>query len=314
MARTRRDDEQPTPPAEPKLAPLSRAMRSEWTVVLAASLLLSVACYFMWQAYGGRVLRHPTYLLTREQIHCTAVPSWIRHDIVDEVLRRSKIEMNLNDPQLTPTLFAAFKLSPWVSDVKFVGKEYPAKVNIELEYRKPVAWVHVWTSDLNGQQIPGVQPVDATGVWLPPEDFSQDDLGAYARIAVGETSPTGPAGALWGDKRVHDAARLAAALQQIWHDLELYQIEPTQEPLAAGENIEFDIVTRGRGILIHWGHAPGEEVLGEPTVENKIAYLGEAIHPHRVDAGGIGYHIIDLRRLPSNWSQTARRGEAPVRN
>ena len=98
-------------------------------------------------------------------------------------------ELNLLDPQVTVRVAQAFATHSWVKTVRRVRKHHPARIQVDLEYRRPAAMVEV---DLAGEK--GLLPVDETGVLLPPSDFSPDQAKEYPRIGIGHTTPAGPVG------------------------------------------------------------------------------------------------------------------------
>ena len=51
--------------------------------------------------------------------------------------------LSIMDDNLTRRVYDAFSLHPWVGKVRQVRKFYPARVEVELVYRKPVCMVAV---------------------------------------------------------------------------------------------------------------------------------------------------------------------------
>ncbi|MFO0870119.1 MAG: cell division protein FtsQ/DivIB [Pirellulales bacterium] len=226
---------------------------------------------YVWQRWGGLVRNHPRYAIVPEQIEITPQPEWIQSQVKDEVVRDGNLAtLSLLDPQVTVKVAHEFGLHCWVADVKRVRKEYPSRIFVDLEYRRPVAMVEVVT---NGQR--GLLPVDAQGVLLPPQDFSAEQTREYLRIAVGDTLPVGSAGTSWGDPDVAAAAGIAATLRDAWRPARLYRItltNPGAAPRDRSADRQFDLLTRD-GVKIHWGHAPGQEVRQEPAAADKVARL-----------------------------------------
>jgi hypothetical protein len=173
-----------------------------------------------------------------------------------------------------------------------VTKRYPARVEIEVEYRRPAAIVA-----LGGESW---WPVDATGVVLPREDFSAYDARSYPQITDVPGGPYGPTGAAWGDVRVHGAAHIAAALADRWQTWGLIRIAPLV--VGAGfdgdEDYEFALYTQ-RGTRIYWGHGPDNAMPGEPTTADKAARLADYFAKRgtldgSADGGSVGQDL-DLR-------------------
>ena len=137
---------------------------------------------------GRFVARHPQYQLTADRIHITPQPPWIRSDVKAEVLRDASLIGTvsvLDDPDaLVRRIQDAFEFHPWVAQVLGIRKRLPASLDIELEYRRPVAAVE--TSD--GRNLT-LTPIDVDGVRLPEADFTELDASYLPRI-IGTYQPT----------------------------------------------------------------------------------------------------------------------------
>lgn len=249
--------------------------------ILAAAVIGTALAglLYAWQRWGEPGLNPAEYTVTLDRIAVTPQPAWIHADVKAEVLRSAgTAQLNLRDPQLVEALAAAFVLHPWVKQVVRVQKHYPARVNVELEYRRPVAAVEVAS-----QNEPGLLFVDATGVLLPSADFAQGQAKDFLRIVAGNETPAGVYGTVWGSERIAGAARVAAAWEETgvrgqgtedsapkrWQKLKLYRVVPLQS--SSGE-ISYELHTAD-GARILWGAAPGSESPGEPSPEQKIAAL-----------------------------------------
>ena len=98
-----------------------------------------------WYVVRDRVHQSDEYLLTADRVDLTPLPPWIHSDIKTEVLGSASLDgpLSILDPQLTQRLHDAFPLHPWVEQVIKVSKQYPARVKVELVYRRPVCMVEV---------------------------------------------------------------------------------------------------------------------------------------------------------------------------
>jgi hypothetical protein len=270
---------------------------------------------YAWQRWGEPNLSPDEFTVTQNQIVVTAQPGWIHADVKAEVLRTAgKAQWNLRDPKLVEEMAAAFALHPWVAKVVQVRKRYPARVDVELEYRRPVAAVEV-----SSNNEPGLLFVDAAGVLLPSADFAPGQAKDFLRIAAGKETPAGVYGTAWGSERVAGAARIAAAWEgggaedrgqstedselKRWQKLKLYRIVPLQ---ASSGDITYELRTQ-EGARIVWGAAPGSESAGEPSPEEKMTLLEHYV----ADKGPLdrenGPTSIDLRQpAPAAKSASAK--------
>jgi hypothetical protein len=238
------------------------------------------------------------------QIQITPPPRWVPEDIVEKVFARAGFDdsLSLLDPELSEKVALAFYTHPWIERLKQVRKSYPARVQVEVVYREPVATVEV----IGG----GYYPIDRFGHLLPNEDFSAADIDRYPMIKQVSTPPTGNLGQSWGDPAVLGAAELAAVLtkpneagQSWWNALGLKSILAPKRT-AVDENIEdlqFRIATAG-GSQIVWGRHPLTTHPGELTVAVKLGRLAD-YHQRYVgfDSGPSAY-LIDIR----DWRVTER--------
>ena len=260
---------------------------------------------YAWQRWGEPHLSPEEYAVTLDQIIVTPQPAWIHADVKAEVLRTTAAaRLNLRDPKLVEEVAAAFALHPWVAKVVSVRKRYPARVDVELEYRRAVAAVEV-----SSKNEPGLLFVDAAGILLPSADFAPGQAKDFLRIAAGKETPAGVYGTAWGSERVAGAARIAAAWEGIgqesgvrgqesadelkrWQKLKLYRIVPLQSPSGL---VTYELRTKADARIV-WGAAPGSESDGESTPEQKMALLEHYV----ADKGPLdrenGPAAIDLRQ------------------
>lgn len=253
-----------------------------------------------WYVVRDRVQQSHEYLLTADRVDLTPLPPWIHSDIKTEVLGSASLDgpLSILDPNLTQRLHDAFPLHPWVQRVVRVTKQYPARVKVELQYRRPVCMV----------EVPGgLFAVDAESVLLPSGDFSPNEASRYPRLSQVPTIPLGQVGTHWGDPRVAGGSRLAALLLETWNHLRLARIVPSPQPLdEAGEVFSYELQTL-QGTKIIWGRPPGADPAGEPAPESKLARLQQLADQHgSLDSAG----AIDLR-MPGTWQSSTRTAQKP---
>lgn len=265
-------------------------------MALAVMIALGVSG---WNKWGPTITNGPSYKLDESKFEVTPQPTYIHANVKRDALRAGGlVELSILDPKLTEKVQHAFAVHTWVASVTRITKHHPARVVVELEYRQPAGMVEIAQGDERG-----LLPVDRTGVLLPPEDFSANQVRNFLRISVGPTTPEGPVGTPWGDKRIEAAAQIASALEPVWQKLQLYRIVHTN--IDAAGLPSFDIVTRD-GAKVIWGHAPGQESSGEATASEKVAQLTlwhEKNGPLTTSGGKSELNVRDGQRAGTAASQ-----------
>jgi hypothetical protein len=278
---------QPDPPSALRVS--GRVLVSVACGPVGATLLLTAVLVggwmIIWHFFGESLLRSDRYVLRQENLEVTPLPPWIHTDVRGEVFRTIAFEgpLTIMDDHLTRRIADGFALHPWVAKVRRVVKQYPARVKVELDYRRPVCMV----------EVPGgLYPADVEGVWLRSEDFSPVEASQYPRLSGLGSMPVGSVGTPWGDGRVVDGAEIAAALLHVWGDLQLARIVPSARP-QSGTHYAFELYTRG-GTRILWGLAPGASLAGDVSAAEKIQRLRKFFDAHGTLDGP---HQLDLRSL-----------------
>lgn len=242
----------------PAIASASRILwRPKVWGALAIVLAVAYGGHLAWQHYLPQIARHPQFQLTAERIHITPPPAWVRADVKSEVLLNSglvgKLSVIDDHQQLQQRVRDAFAFHPWVASVGQIKIDLPASLDVELAYRRPVAAV-----EAVDREMVSYLPIDALGVRLPDDDFSDYERRALPRITGVSSVPS--IGDRWPDERVTNAAALAAKLADVWNQLRLVEIIPSLHLQVRGEAsfYAFEIITSG-GTRIVWGAAPGRE-------------------------------------------------------
>lgn len=276
-------------------------LRERW---LAGLLLLAFAAggFALWRQVRAFVLARSDYRLSLDEVEITPTPAWVQVDLKAEVLEGSDLVRNASilDDDLAPRLHAAFAAHPWVEKVDSVAKRHPARVDVDLVYRRPVCMVELPSG------YSGVYPIDRHGVVLPSKDFTPAYAQQFPRLTGVSTLPAGKVGEAWSDPCVASGAKVAAALLGSWRTLKLRQIRPAAAAGPPEAGCTFELVTE-KGTIVIWGLAPGDSASGEPTVEEKLAALSEAL---AVPSSQEKSQVIDLRR-PSNTAKAPRTARQP---
>lgn len=238
----------------------------------------------------------PEYRVGPEQVTINPAPRCVPPDLVRQVFERAEFgaSESLLDDSLSERIAAAFYTHPWIANVRSVRKTYPARIQVDVEYREPVAMV---------KGFGGFYPIDRHGVLLPPEDFTVADIERYPVIERVSSVPAGGLGQPWGDPVVHGAAELASVLLQPgpdaeprWNQFGLQAVlVPRRVALTdEADQLEYQLRTKG-GSEILWGRSPSTVHPGELAVDQKIQRLADYAH----DYGGFdnehGPWEIDIR-------------------
>lgn len=248
--------------------------------------------YVVWCKVRDDVLSSDEYWLTARDVEITPLPEWIHTDIRAQVFRDASLDgpLLILDEKLTERIANAFSLHAWVAKVHRVTKHHPARVKVELSYRRPVCMI----------QVPGgLLPVDVGGVLLPSSDFSPIEASRFPRLVGVETAPMGPVGTRWGDGRVVGAAEIAAAFGEAWAPLELDRLEVSNASESPhGEQYTYELFTR-HGTRILWGRAPGSNIPGAAPAADKVARLRQYAKEHGSLEGRNGPQQLDVRNPQS---------------
>lgn len=289
---------------------LQPGLRRTLALLVAAAGVSTSLALGLWLHVRESVLARDEYRLDIADVDVTPLPDWIRTDVAGQVLSTLAWDPppSILNPRLTEELAQAFALHPWVRRVVRVTKHHPARVEVELEYRRASLMVEV---------TGGWLPVDDDAVVLPAADFSPREAEQYPRLVGARTAPLGPEGTSWGDPVVAGAARIGAAVAADWQTLGLASIRPVEVPVGVPHGSElhgsYEIWTVGQTRIV-WGHAPGEELSGEPSAADKVARLKAfAAQQGSLDTQGSRWDL-DLRP-PAGLQiapKTVRAGGAPV--
>jgi hypothetical protein len=269
-------------------------------IYLLLAVALAAGWIALWRHVRERVIAGEQYRLRIQQIAITPRPAWIRADVRAEAIRDGSIDepMSILDEDLTLRIAKAFELHPWVAEVKQVIKHHPARVTVELVYRRPVAMIAV---------PGGLYAIDVQGIVLPSDDFSPVEAVRYPRLASMPGMARPVAGTRWTDHRVMGAARIAEQLLTDWPTLKLHRIEPLAiESAGSDGGPQYQMMSRSEGRII-WGHAPGEEGPSELPAAEKLSLLRRMAEQGSLSSS----NEIDLRRAPGTLSPPERTARRP---
>jgi hypothetical protein len=203
----------------------------------------------------------------------TPIPAWIKLSkktlsarmAQDDFLKKSH---SIFEKDLEKNVAARYETLPWIRKVASIAKEYPNTLDIEVEWRAPVARV----------RLPGREYLlDGDGVALDPVYYDESKLDYSLLVIEGAASPT--AGKPWPGEDAAAAAKMAQFLQPLLKDLRK-KAKDNPDPITAIDMKNFGdprksaiLLRTAGGKFIKWGNAPGKESPNEPAASTKLKNL-----------------------------------------
>lgn len=279
--------------------------RLPWQSAAIAVLLVAFLAAWGggWIVVRDRVAAQSDYYLRAEQIELTPPPPWVHSDVKAEVLRNAGLErpLSLLDDDLARRIYEAFPLHPWIARVQRVSKRYPARMTVDVVYRRPACMVEVHDRGA----CRGVYAVDLESVVLPTADFSPLDAARLPLLRGIDMPPSQP-GSPWGDERVLEGCRLAAALAEVWLELQLVSLAPLPRlDETLDEPYRYELATRS-GSRVLWGLPATTSPADKPIFEAKLVRLRQLLS-ERSGRGAPPWTIhlegLDPLPLPSDMVQ-----------
>ncbi len=243
---------------------------------------LLVLGYFAWRNWGAEHLDKALYAVRIENLVTTPQPTWIRStNVREEVFKNGGLgQLSVLDPQASATIAHAFESHSWVQRASRVQKLPGGKVTVDIVYRRPVAMVYyeghhtdTGTSQTKKPIKTGYYPVDDEGVVLPTADFDSSQVPGYFLVFAEGATPPSDVGMAFSDTRIKQSLILCRLLESARVELRLKQIYVERDERMAGPSPWIMRIKTSDNRFIDWGHAPGNEVAGEPSAQEKLAIL-----------------------------------------
>ena len=221
---------------------------------------------------------------------------WISRQLYDDIqarLEKATAEIPVKEAEyyrVSQVVSDAFvpivrELHPVIKGTRPRVRKRENQIEFEFTFLIPRALAHVAeTQDL--------VPVDSTGVALNPAWYAevQDIVESLPIVDIGELKPVA-FGERWDHPSLAPAILIASELRTTLNKSNLTTVRPHPE----ADN-EFQIVDDSGKWVFDWGHAIGEEPIGEPTAKEKKNRLDhELIRLHRSEFSESTEVRIDLR-------------------
>lgn len=249
------------------------------------------------------------------RVEWVGLPEWLRQPanahILDDLTACVGLscEDNMQDADLTRLV--AERLSQpevgWVEQVRRVVKRPPDSLQIDCDFRRPVAWIRSGDSDYL---------VDAVGVRLPGRYQRQtgDETGLIDIDGVRRLPP--PVGARWEGEEVAAALRMVRLIEGRAYAGQIRGIRVEWfQPRGGAARCNLVLLTNRRGGRILWGRPPGDEDEAEIPASQKLALL-ERVYEQtgRVDMNQSCIDVtvwpdrVSIPALQASSRDTLRRG------
>ena len=274
------------------------------TLFLVFNLLLALTAVQLWNRYQHRIVNPDALALTAENIHINTPPPWAKTNLKLAILESSDQPKSLLDPDLVPDAVTTFQSVGWIEEIRQMEKTRDG-LNVDLIYRQPIALV-----ELGAKTVPGwnkrsqLIPVDRQGVIMPESLAIQGTQPKIFLYHSDETQRRAPQylrhihrWTPWPDTRVRDAAAIGEKLAADWQTYGLSRIVSWRLfSDADNATIPFELWTDEgeNAATIVWGNAPGRELAGEASWEQKISALQAYVQQHGT-LDKLGERIVDLR-------------------
>ena len=286
---------------------LGRAQRVFGAQTLTGLLLLGFGAS-VWTSLRTDICDQEIYLVKESDFCVWNPPIWVSDRFIAEALElrapeaRTE-ELNSLDPNLVDNLLIAFESHPWVERVESIEVGFPARVDVKLKYKEPVAVIDPTPSvaiDLsdstaavfnddeesgqNGQnketgdaRFGEKYVVDANGYRLPDEYFRKNPS-AYRDfpIVLGIRSTPVSGFGQCGDPLVVEAAAFASFLTErnVFEKLEINRIVVAKRK---GETKGVYWLKTVGGVAVYWGRFDAEpeteNASSEKTTDERVEAL-----------------------------------------
>ncbi len=267
------------------------------TLFVLITVLTIVGALNLWERYQHRLIPVQDYQLTADRVRITPAPSWAKIDLKRLLLEvpAGQAPPNILDTDVVARTAMTLKSVGWVEEVDQVRKSSDG-LDIDLRYRRPVGKV-----TLNHTNVPGwartktaqVMPVDQNGMVMPPQLVQHFKLPRISVFNPQSFSMARP-WAVWPDLRIVDAAAIISLIGSEADRLGIYRVMTlrSSRQMSAAE-IPFELWPEN-GTKVVWGNAPGKEVVGEASAQNKLTALVRFVTQHG-SLGQMPDRRVDLR-------------------
>lgn len=230
--------------------------------VAALGLILLVLIHRSVYAY---LMVGDDYTIDLATLRVADRPEWAGDALVSEFHTRGPLtgKMSIFDPDLVKNVSEHYAANPWVSRVLSVEKEFPNKLRVKVEMRKPLMAV-----EQRGRFV----LVDRDRVRIPGEYAQLPKFNFSVPKVIGVKSAPPEAGKRWDDPGVDAGAGVAAALLDNRIDRQIAIAALDVSRVGKGGRESEIVILAEDNVAIEWGR-PATAGHGELPADEKILNL-----------------------------------------
>lgn len=224
-------------------------------------------------------------------------PAWLPYADKHLVLAGLPEKLSFFDGDLTTKITTACEANPWIKKVHYVRKEYPCRILIKADVRRPFAAAAVRDR---------YYIVDADGVRLPVEYEEWPVPNLSLPVIQGVDGPVGEEGRVWD----HAGVRAGVAVLAQFKPTPYYDRLGISAVNVANVNGRVDsrdsevVLVGARGVNVLWGRAGSDKALHELTLEEKLRNLEKYLeqNPNPYDEN-IEVRFLPTEELNRRWTK-----------
>ncbi|MEQ8766804.1 MAG: hypothetical protein RL885_23020 [Planctomycetota bacterium] len=246
--------------------------------LIAGGVTLVAGTVLVLHAMYRQIQKRPDFHVDPLAVELVAAPEWLPDPLARD------LQYGHGLPAQPISVFASgleqivaerYAKHPWVETVHAVHVVYPGQVEVELELRRPAAFVQSG----DGRAL----PIDRHGIRLP--DLPNDDhrlRHLWLPLLLGVLRPAPPVGEPWNDRAIHEGVALVEALREPYQKylsrslrfgaIDVSNVGGRVNPLDS----ELAFVSAEQ-VLVEWGRSPASPNPDPMRLEEKLRNLRSAL-------------------------------------
>ena len=276
--------ETPKEPLAP--APQGRVRRLFFSALVFGTIVSVIVGggFFAFQKAWVKVKGMEDFRVDPSTLEIKGLPEWVSPKMSEEIKKCSSLrgEVSMFEPHMAERMAREYAKSPWVSNVRYIRKEFPNRLSIQFELRRPVALVKS-----NGKTY----MLDGEGVVLSPMLYQwPKDFPAGPPIIPAPTVPMPAPGQRCTDPGVLAGIDLLFFLMRNRADkiVEITAIDVANVGGRVSKKEPEIVLWTESQVRIKWGRPPSQSDCGEVPPLDKLANLMSVLQNE-----GKQFHSLD---------------------